>query len=394
MVIQSSTVSMASSRSYRENYSELAAESNFGQMFGATLPEARDSGFDSLYGSANDEPDLLASYDANGKYTFDNSLSDDVNQPKDAKLTTDSSNQDVSRLGDILDSTAIVSDEDEFNSYINSETTKTVMKKVLNSKTVYMVSLRELLQQMISRRRDFLEKVLNLQFERRSSYYTITTKTYEYEYSESESTSFSTTGNVKTADGREINFDLGINMTRSFSETYSYEKTTMTEAFLKDPLVINTKGGPASLEDKTFTFDIDSDGELDNISILSEYCGYLALDKNEDGIINDGSELFGAKTGNGFLELAVFDMDNNGWIDENDEVFDKLKIWSKDADGVDHLVGIGVAGIGAICLANAKTNFSIKNDENETLGVIRSTGIALNEDGTTATIQQLDLAVS
>ena len=38
-------------------------------------------------------------------------------------------------------------------------------------------------------------------------------------------------------------------------------------------------------------------------------------------------------------------MDGNGWIDENDEVFNHLKIWRKDEDGNDVLAGLGVAGI-------------------------------------------------
>ena len=41
-----------------------------------------------------------------------------------------------------------------------------------------------------------------------------------------------------------------------------------------------------------------------------------ALDINEDGKINDGKELFGTASGNGFGDLAAYDQDNNGWIDE------------------------------------------------------------------------------
>ncbi|MDI6602302.1 MAG: hypothetical protein QME46_11105 [Thermoanaerobacteraceae bacterium] len=38
-------------------------------------------------------------------------------------------------------------------------------------------------------------------------------------------------------------------------------------------------------------------------------------------------------TGNGFQELMQFDDDSNSWIDENDDIFDKLRIWTKDSDG-------------------------------------------------------------
>ncbi len=39
--------------------------------------------------------------------------------------------------------------------------------------------------------------------------------------------------------------------------------------------------------------------------------------------INDGSELFGTSSGDGFKDLATYDEDENGWIDENDSIFSK-----------------------------------------------------------------------
>ena len=44
--------------------------------------------------------------------------------------------------------------------------------------------------------------------------------------------------------------------------------------------VINLDTDIASLSDQTFYFDIDADGELDEISQLGAGSGYLALDKN------------------------------------------------------------------------------------------------------------------
>ena len=62
------------------------------------------------------------------------------------------------------------------------------------------------------------------------------------------------------------------------------------------------------------------------------------MDRNGDGKINDGSELFGTKSGDGFKDLASYDADGNGWIDENDAIFSQLKIWTKDEDGKDKLI--------------------------------------------------------
>ena len=121
--------------------------------------------------------------------------------------------------------------------------------------------------------------------------------------------------------------------------------------------------------------------------------GFLALDINNDNIINDGKELFGPQSGNGFEELKKYDLDHNNWIDENDAVYDKLKIWTKDSEGKDQLFAIGEKGIGAIFLGNVSTNFNIKDNENVDKGQIKSTGIFLREDGNVGTVQHIDISV-
>ena len=196
-----------------------------------------------------------------------------------------------------------------------------------------------------------------------------------------------------TADGREISFNLDMTMSRSFEEYY--ETSQITEIVqMMDPLVINLDTNIASLSDQKFEFDIDSDGILDSISSLEGGSGYLALDKNGDGIINDGSELFGTKSGDGFKDLMIYDEDGNGWIDENDEIFSKLLIWSKDENGNDELYHLKEAGVGAICLQKASTDFSLNSlKNNQANGQIRSTGIFLYENGNVGTMQQLDLAI-
>jgi hypothetical protein len=213
-----------------------------------------------------------------------------------------------------------------------------------------------------------------------------------YYYDETEYTNFKTTGTAVTADGREINFNVNLQMSRQFME-YSNTVIDFGAAQLTDPLVINLNNNVTQVSDQTFRFDIDADGTLDTISMLGPGSGYLALDKNGDGIINDGSELFGTTNGNGFADLAAYDSDGNGWIDEADEIFDKLRIWSKDASGKDVLVGLGAAGVGAIYLGSAETEFSLNSAKtNNTNAVIRQTGIFLYENGNVGTIQQMDVA--
>lgn len=210
-------------------------------------------------------------------------------------------------------------------------------------------------------------------------------------FEESESTSFSTTGTVKTADGREINFNVNVGMSREFQEYYREDLELASFSFC-DPLVINLDTDVAQLEDQTFYFDIDGDGEQDEVSQLGAGSGYLALDKNGDGVINDGKELFGTASGNGFSDLAKYDEDGNGWIDENDAVWDKLKIWTKDENGKDVLYTLADKGVGAICLQNASTDFTQKGTGGQTLGAIRNTGVFLYENGNVGTVQHVDVA--
>jgi hypothetical protein len=213
---------------------------------------------------------------------------------------------------------------------------------------------------------------------------------YESHY-ESEATSFSAEGVVRTADGKQINISLELNMSREFFTEQSIN--IRAGDALKDPLVINFDGNAAQLTQREFSFDIDADGRSDQIAFVQPGSGFLALDKNADGVINDGSELFGPQTGNGFEELAAYDLDHNQWIDENDAIYEGLRIWSKDSDGNDQLVALGERGVGAIYLGRIDTPFLLKDSANETLGAVQESGIYLQEEGGVGTIQRLDLVV-
>ncbi len=97
------------------------------------------------------------------------------------------------------------------------------------------------------------------------------------------------------------------------------------------------------------TFDIDADGRPERISWTSAGAGdaFLTLDRDQNGRINDASELFGTATRlsdgslapNGFVALAAFDLRANGGngdgqISAVDSVWPKLGLWSdRDHDG-------------------------------------------------------------
>lgn len=208
-------------------------------------------------------------------------------------------------------------------------------------------------------------------------------------YEETESLSFSTMGHVVTDTG-SIDLNLNFSMTRSFMLENRIDIYT---AF--DPLVINLDGDIPNLLSDTFSFDLDNDGTSDQISKLGSGSGFLALDKNKDGEVNRGSELFGTITGDGFGELREYDEDKNSWIDENDSIFDSLQIWLKNEDKNEkELISLGEVGIGAIYLNSESSGFTYKTPANNVLGEMKSSGIFLHEDGKVGNISQIDFVAS
>ena len=212
-------------------------------------------------------------------------------------------------------------------------------------------------------------------------------------YFEAEITTFSAEGSIKTKDGQTIDFSVSLSMSRMF-----YAETNLSLAAGQgkktDPLVINFEGTAAELSTTSFQFDIDANGSPDQIATLKSNSGMLALDKNQDGNINDGSELFGAKTGDGFSELAAYDEDGNRFIDAGDSIYNKLRIWQRHGDGSQRLFALGEKNIGAIFLGHLSTPFELKAaDNNRSLGDVASSGLYLTEQGRIGSVQQINFTV-
>lgn len=121
-----------------------------------------------------------------------------------------------------------------------------------------------------------------------------------------------------------------------------------------DPLVLDLAGNGFSTSglSRPVRFDLDADGRIDSISAPTGDDALLALDRNGNGRIDDGRELFGDQHGaaNGFAELARFDDNGDGRINAADAVFDKLRLLRFDAQGRQQLQTLGEAGVSAIDL--------------------------------------------
>lgn len=212
-----------------------------------------------------------------------------------------------------------------------------------------------------------------------------------HRYSEKEEVSFKASGRITTADNKQIDFNLEFSMKREFS-VESSETIRMGDAKRVDPLILNFNNQSIAMNPNKIEFDLNADGKKEKIN-FPVGAGFLALDRNHDGKINDGSELFGPGSGNGFSELARYDSDGNNWIDENDPIFQQLRVWNKDANGKDQLQTLKQANVGALYLGQTATPFSINDTNNANLAQLRSSGVFLSEDGKTHALQQIDLSV-
>ena len=149
---------------------------------------------------------------------------------------------------------------------------------------------------------------------------------------ESEQCSFAANGKVCLADGSTRQFAVDYQLSRETEITRALGAQWMS---LQDPLVLDFGAPTAQLSDKTVEFDLDSDGKKEQMPMPSSSSAWLFLDRNRNGKADDGSELFGPKTGQGFTELATLDEDHNGWIDEGDTAFKDLRLWRQLDTGVE-----------------------------------------------------------
>ncbi|WP_174874416.1 hypothetical protein [Vogesella oryzae] len=210
----------------------------------------------------------------------------------------------------------------------------------------------------------------------------------EFHYQEQESLQFSASGNITTSDGRQLSFQLDIQLQRSL-ELHSNE-TLNFGAAAKDPLMLTLGSDAGVLSGASVAFDLEGNGTMDALPMVANG-GWLVLDRNGDGKVNDRSELFGPQSGNGFAELAQLDADGNGAIDEGDPLFARLQLWQGRHDGQDQLVSLLDQGIGALLLPNVAADYRYSDAQGNTQAQMRKAGVYLNEDGSAGLVSQLDL---
>lgn len=204
----------------------------------------------------------------------------------------------------------------------------------------------------------------------------------------SESCSFNASGKVCLKDGSTRQFDVAYQNAQSSENTKILGAQWLT---LKDPLVIDMGPATTKLSQQSVDFDLDNDGKKESMRLPDAGSGLLFLDRNHNGVADNGSELFGPQSGNGFSDLAKLDDDHNGWIDEGDAAYKDLKLWQSGDQPTGRVQTLAQAGVGAMATASVQTEYGLKEDD-KLLGQIRASSVWLGEHGGAGSVRQIDLA--
>ncbi len=135
-------------------------------------------------------------------------------------------------------------------------------------------------------------------------------------------------------------------------------------------------------------FDIDADGHSDKVSFVSGGDAFLALDRNGNGLIDDGTELFGDQNGDahGFDALGRYDENGDGQIDNRDSIYQQLRLFTLDAAGRQRLESLADAGIASLSLDYRDTATMLNRYDS-----IAQSGSFTREDGSRGELGDLML---
>lgn len=205
-----------------------------------------------------------------------------------------------------------------------------------------------------------------------------------------QSSLFTAQGSVTDENGTEIRFQLGLQL-HSQQHMQAESEFTLVVRPRTDPLVINFGTASAQLTDISFDFDLNADGRKETLAQLGSGSGYLVFDRNKNGVADNGGELFGVASGDGFADLKQYDNDGNLWLDAADPLFAELSVWVHDQNGSGALFTLQELGVGAIHLGASGDDFELTSSLGVPLGSIRAHSVVLMENGDVRTAQQLDL---
>ena len=170
-----------------------------------------------------------------------------------------------------------------------------------------------------------------------------------------------------------------------------------------DPLTLDLDGDGietvASNGHKGALFDHDKNGIRFATGWVSKDDGFLVYDRNGDGVVNNGGELFGDNTplkngeraANGYQALAELDDNGDGKVDAADSAFAHLRVWRDlNQDGISQegeLLTLNEAKVKALNLANKNADRDLGNGN-----TLAEEGTYTDSDGNEKQMGDLNLA--
>ncbi len=164
----------------------------------------------------------------------------------------------------------------------------------------------------------------------------------------------------------------------------------------RDPLVLDLDGDgleTTGAGNSGILFDHDGDGVKTSTGWIKADDGFLVLDRNGNGSIDNGSELFGdstilasgAKAADGFAALRDLDLNADGVLNAQDAAWEQLRVWRdlnqdglSQADELFTLSQLGITSLGTRAMQNSQ----ILPDGNR----IADLGTFVRSDGQTGTM--------
>ncbi len=124
-------------------------------------------------------------------------------------------------------------------------------------------------------------------------------------------------------------------------------------------LLISLDGVQPEIRADPIPFDLNGDGMPGSLWIPEVGAGYFTADHNQNGSIDDGGELIGALSGSPFDDLRAYDVNQDNWLDGQDDAFWELSIW-QPADEDYSLASLEEIGIESIFLG---TDYAATGEE-------------------------------
>lgn len=170
----------------------------------------------------------------------------------------------------------------------------------------------------------------------------------------------------------------------------------------RDPIILDLGGD--GLETVGLEANIHFDHNGDGVLIKTGWAGkgdaLLVWDRNGNGTIDTGAELFGDFTPlpngtlapNGFAALAALDSNGDGILDANDLAFAELRLWRDgDQNGISaqgEMISLADAGVASLNLSNALTNQRLANGN-----TLSREGSFTRADGSVGAMGEFRLAI-